>query len=212
MPRILRTDPPDDSRKSRAGGQFFVNGVRYTNSAAKFWYGLIDEITEDFPECTCIELSSISSDRLSADLLFPEKALEKDLAQFIDTDFEKEMKDTIAELEIIGTPSPAQIRLFSGKKDILSRQLSEDLMDSEILSYMIVWPLKWADIPELQWNNESLEGRISAEDRIRKLVYRASFNLVKNHLSEGLFRRSICLKHSVEHLSLHSGEENTTAP
>lgn len=208
MPRILRTDPSDDPRKSHAGGQFFVEGVRYTNSASKFWYGLMDEITEDFPECTCIELSSIASDRLSADLLFPEQTLEKDLKQFLDSDIEAEMKNTIAELEIIGAPSPVQIRLFSAEKDLLSRQLPDDVIDSEILSYMIVWPLKWADIPEVQWNSELLEGCISIEDRIKGLVYSASFNLAKKDLSEGLFRRSICLKHSV----LHSGEENTTAP
>ena len=36
----------------------YVHGTRYTNTAAKFWPTLIDEVLEEFPHCATIELAA----------------------------------------------------------------------------------------------------------------------------------------------------------
>jgi hypothetical protein len=214
MARIFRPDSGDTAGRNRTAGPVFINGVRYTSSAAKFWCGLTDEAHEDYPECTEIVLTATTPDSLTPDTLFPETALEKDFSRLLAADIDAEMRNTIAELEIVGPPSPVSIRMFKDDREILSRELPLDMVDSEIFCYLIVWPLKWAGIAESQWNNEFVEGNILAEDRKRKLAYSLKFMLTKRHLSEGLYRRSIHLKYSVtkQAASSRQGKANTTAP
>jgi hypothetical protein len=167
----------------------FINKVRYGNAAAKFWSSLIDEVLEDFPQCSMIELSGLSSVRLEHDLLYPQRALEKDLNRLVLTDMEAMMKETIAELEILGPPSAVNIRLGKGSEELYAGNLSIDCVDADIFPYLIVWPLAWAGIPEATWNKERLEGDFTAEDRTRHLTYAIPFALSINHVSEGLYRR-----------------------
>lgn len=163
----------------------------------------------DFPACTVIELSASSSEDLTPDQLFPEMALEKDIKRLLFADIRKEMKKTIEELDIIGPPAPVRIRLLKEESEIISRELPVDVIDSEIFSCIVVWPLKWAEIPGSKWNSKLLEGNISLEDRQRGLTYGMSFGVRKDDLSEGLFRRSIRISHSAVP---HSGKANTAAP
>jgi len=209
MSLISRTGKTDSRERNRSNGPFFVNNIRYTNSAAKFWFGMIDEIINDFPECTEFELSAGSSEDLSPDQLFPEISLEKDIKRLLFADIEMEMQKTMNELDIIGPPAPVKIRLISQEKEIVCRELPLDVIDAEIFTCVVVWPLKWAEIPAQQWNNNLLEGSISMENRQLRLTYGIPFTVRRSDLSEGLFHRSICIRHSA---MPYSGKANTTAP
>ena len=198
MPRILTTDRNSPTGKNETGGLYFINGKFYSNSAAKFWFGLADELNSDFPDCTNMELSTVAADSLTPDLLFPEIALGREIERLMFADIETEKQNTIAELEIIGPPPPVHVRLLNHETEIVSACLSPDIIDSEIFSSLVAWQLKWADIPDSQWNNETLPGSISIEDRKHGLVYHMSFILKKLHLSEGLFRRSININSSLQ--------------
>lgn len=175
----------------------FVDGVRYTNSAAKFWPGLIDEVHEDFPACTRIELAAKVSAQLGHEHLFPKIAFEKSFRRLLYSNIQEEMKNTLAELEILGPPSSVQIVLFSKKREIVSREFPLDYIDAEIFPCLIAWPLKWAGIPEYMWKNEFLKGNVTAEDKKRQLIYHISFSVEKHHISEGLYQQSISLAYRV---------------
>jgi hypothetical protein len=203
MGKLIRDKPDEGETQSETSGaaSIFVNGARYANAAAKFWSSLIDEVSEDFPKCSSIELSASSSGALEHDLLFPQRALEKDLDHLVFADVEAMMKETIAEIEILGPPAPVQIRLLAGQDEIYSGSLPLDCVDAEIFPYLVVWPLSWAEIPDGAWNNESVSGEIEAQDRRRHIVYKMFFILTTTHLSEGLFRRSIAVTPSVAMLA-----------
>lgn len=206
MPRILKTEQDNSPKPDKAIGPVFVNNRRYNNSAAKFWYGLIDEINTDFPDCMEIELLSKSSGQLNRALLHPELNLERDLEQLLFIDLAAEIKNTIAELEILGPPSAVHIRLLSEGKEIISRDLPVDIIDSEIFPSLIVWPLEWAGIPDLFWNNEILEGNIHIADKKDAHAFNIAFSLGAKHISEGLLQRCFRIK------QLYSGATKTAEP
>ena len=178
------TDPPLGARS------LFINGVRYANAAAKFWSSLIDEVRRDFAACSAIELSALSPAGLESDLLYPQRALEKDIGRFIFADMKKMMTETIAELEIIGPPSAVNIRLLKADEELYAGDMALDCVDSEIFPYLIVWPLAWAGVHDATWNNDRLVASFSAEDKARRLIYSVSFEVLTRHVSEGLFSRS----------------------
>mgnify|MGYP001570402606 CR=1 FL=1 len=209
MARILRTDRDNGRVPGTAIGPVFVKGIRYTNSSSKFWCGLIEEITRYFPRCTDIELSSSVSDTLNHELLFPEAGLERDFKRLLFADIEAEMKKTIAELEILGPPPAVHIRLLSHADEIVSRDLPLDIIDAEIFSCLVVWPLKWSAIPESRWNDAVIKGSVRLEERRQRRVYGMSFTMEKQPLSEGLFRRLFVMKHS---LNPYSSTAKTAAP
>jgi len=203
MARLLSGKPEKEPPVRRGAASLFIQGMRYANAAAKFWSSIIDELREDFPECSMMELSASSPGKLSRDFLYPHRALERDLSNLFFCDLETMMKETIAELEIIGPPSSVQVRLFSGENELLVGQLPLDCVDAEIFPYLIVWPLVWANTPDDTWNSECLSGEIEAEDQTRHLVYAISFELTTRHISEGLYRRCISVTpalHGLQHL------------
>jgi hypothetical protein len=191
MGKLIQGRPDTDMTTPGVKGSLslFVNGIHYGNAAAKFWSSLIDEVLEDFPQCSMIELSGLSSARLEHDLLYPQRALEKDMNRLVMTDMETMMKETIAEMEILGPPSAVHIRLGKGSEELYDGNLSIDCVDADIFPYLIVWPLAWAGIPTATWNEERLEGDFTAEDRTRHLTYVIPFALLISHVSEGLYRR-----------------------
>ena len=194
MPRILRTEQnsiEQDSgpRPDRSIGRVFVNNKQYNNSAAKFWYGLAEEISTDFPDCTDIELLSKASGQLNQGLLHPVLNLEHEIEHLLFRDLSAEIKNTIAELEIFGPPSAVHIRLLSHGHEIVSRDLPLDIIDSEIFPCLVVWPLEWAGIPEASWNKETIEGNIRIENRKHAKIFNISFSLETKHISEGLLQR-----------------------
>ena len=170
-----------------------VEGIRYTNSAAKFWPSLIDEVREDFPDCSEIDLTAPASRLLEHKDLFPELEMEEDLQSLLETDLETAIRDTIAELEMLGPPVAVRVRLLDGENELLSDNLPLDSVDSEIFGYLAAWLLNWSHIPESVWNNEFVSGRFEAEDKRRGLSYDAPFEITSRHISEGLFQRTVSI-------------------
>lgn len=197
MSRILPATGDNQPERNQPCDANFINGTCYTNSAAKFWYGLAAEVYEDYPDCTDIELSTTTDDWLTTDILFPEIALGRDLERLLLADIETERGNTIAELEIIGPPPPVHISLLSSGTEIMSTDLSLDIIDSGIFSCLVAWLLQWSNIPASEWNSDRLQNCISIEDRKRGVICRLSFLITKQHLSEGIFRKSIRISHSV---------------
>ena len=178
----------------------FINGICYTNSAAKFWPSLIDEVRNDFPDCSLIELNAPFAGNLIREHLYPEMALEKNLHRLLSVDFQDALRDALAELEILGPPSSVQVRLLSGHKEVLSRGLPLACVDADILPYLAVWLLEWGGVPVSSWNREFLDGDILAEDRKSRFLYRFSFTLTNHHLSEGLYQRALSIIPSCDKL------------
>lgn len=192
MPGLLtefqKGDPIDERPRARA---LTVLGVRYANAAAKFWPSLIDEIREDWPDCSLVELTAPSARALSRDQLHPEMALQRGFEELQDANLAEVMRECLAEMEMLGPPSPVQARLFKGRDPILVRDLPLDSVDSETFAYLVAWHLEWARVPVARWNSQAVSGTICGEDRERGWIYRMTFSLVNRHLSEGLFRRSL---------------------
>jgi hypothetical protein len=171
-----------------------VDSKRYTHSAAKFWPALLDEVALKYPTCDRLELAASSSGPLESRRLYPEIELQESIMELMNADLRQAVHETIAALEILGPPGPVELRLFEKKAELMHGTLPLDSVDAEIFPYLMVWLLKWADIPEAAWNREHLGGEFSAADPRRGLQYEITFTSANRHLSEGLYRRSIALQ------------------
>ncbi len=192
MPGLLSDFKPNDPIDYRPRAQaLFVLGVRYANAAAKFWPSLIDEIREDWPTCSLLELTAPSARDLNREHLHPELALQRGFDALWGADLQQVMRECLAEMELLGPPAPVRARLFKGAELLLSRALPLDSVDSETFSYLVAWHLEWARIPVDRWNGTAVSGTIRGEDRDRGRVYQMTFTLHNRHLSEGLFLRSL---------------------
>ena len=190
------THSPDDRRA--ACKALAVDGVRYANSAAKFWPNLVDEVRADFPSRSHVELAATDGGRLVPDLLFPERELQRDIERLWDADLQAIMQGTLAQLELLGPPGCVQIRLLAKGVPLLSQALPADCVDTETYPYLLVWLLQWARVAEGAWNAEAVAGRFTGVDRRRHREYRFEFALRNEHLSEGLFRRTLLLSAAVQ--------------
>jgi len=196
MGHLTGTQARLPSRDNTGPAAVFVNGVRYTNSAAKFWPRLVDEVLEDFPGATSIALTSYAGGALEHEVLYPEIAFERDLNRLLFTNLAEAMQRVMAELELMGTPGSVALRVMEKEQEILLRELPLDCVDAEIFPYLVAWPLEWAGIPESRWNDACLAGRLMIEDRARKRAYDLDFELTGKHLSEGLYEKSIAVRFS----------------
>ena len=195
------------SRKSqgqagRAGVKsLYVGGIRYSNAAAKFWPSLLDEVGDDFPDCSRIDLAASSATRLERSLLFPEIFLGKGLGRLKDADLQDVMKEALAELEMLGPPLAVQVTLYAGERPFLSTDLPLDCVDSETFPHLLVWPMEWARISPFEWNGGSVAGAFTAHDKNRGIEYAVAFGLANVHLSEGLYRRTLSIVPSIAMLA-----------
>jgi len=172
-------------------GALFVRDIRHSNSAAKFWPGLVDEVGAEFPATTRIALTATTSGPLTRNQLFPEKLFEYEVDRLLAGDLEQMWKDVVAEMEILGPPSAVGIRLILDGEELVARELPLDCVDADIFPCLAVWLLEWAGIHPARWNDEVVEGAFLGEDRVRQLAYRFSFRVDSKHLSEGLYERSV---------------------
>ncbi len=169
----------------------WVNGKEYTCTAAKFWTSIIDEIRTDFPACSSIEISAPTAEAITRLHLTPSLTIDPDL--FFTKDLRKAMRDLIAELNILGPPSPVQLRLMDSDREIAACAMPADCVDAETLPYLAVWLLEWAGIPETTWNESLIEGVVIAADPRRHLAYNIPFKMIHKHIREGLYKRLITL-------------------
>lgn len=178
----------------------YINGIRHSNSAAKFWPALIEEAEHVNPATDRIMIRGISAGELDTRQLFPEVWLRKDLETLLHHNLEEVMRQTAAELELTGPPSSVNVTLLSkNDQEITRAELPLDCIDADLLSFFLVWILRWSGIDESKWNNEFIEGSFHAEDRFNKREYDFSFTLHNNHLSEGLYDRTCTLPIRISH-------------
>mgnify|MGYP000237189224 FL=1 len=173
-----------------------IRGVRYSNSAAKFWCGLIDEVTDEFPRCTRIELSAPVGVALSRRHLFPQLDLQKDMDDLVKLDFEKAMSEAIVAMNLMGPPAPVRVRLESGRESLFEDDLPLDCLDSETFLCLVAWLLEWAGVPQSRWNDDAVRGAFAARDLGRPVTYGLSFRISYQHVSEGLRRMEVGLAFS----------------
>ncbi|MBI4026015.1 MAG: hypothetical protein HY360_13600 [Verrucomicrobia bacterium] len=198
MSRILRVSksPTDADGSSPFGAVVLeVCGETFSNSAARFWSHLMDEVAHDFPDCAGAILRAPAQALLDRELLCPERALEAALADLIKSDLKQSWEETLMQIRISGEPYPVQIEILAAETVLSSKQVfTPDCLDSEIFSFLVVWLLKWAEVPESAWNDERVEGRFHAVDPRRKIAYVVRFLLRNVHLHEGLYERSLRLE------------------
>jgi len=171
-----------------------VDGVPSTNSAAKFWPSLVDEVCGECPGCTRMELSAAATGLLKFEDLFPAWSLQQDLDELKDTDIRQAMARTLAELELLGGPSSVTLRLMTDDAELLLTELPQDCLDAETFPFLLVWLLEWAGIHHSRWNDDCVTGELSMVNLERRLQYELAFEMRREHLSEGLYRRTIAIR------------------
>ncbi len=194
MSRMLKKEE-EGSPVTRFGAvSLVINNEAHSNTAAKFWSSLIDEVTEDYSDCDTLALSASCSQTLSREMLSPQDALQRDFMDLLDLDLEQVIRETVEELELYGMPSGVGVSLMAGNRELASMMLPDDCVDSGVFAYLVAWLMEWARIPEAEWNNESLSARLLAEDTGRKVLYSMDIRFLKRHLSEGLYRLSVSMR------------------
>lgn len=173
--------------------RLMVKGRSYSHSAAKFWTSLFDEVAGEFPGCSCIELEAPISGAYDRGFLHPLEPLEAELKRLALVDDAENFAEVVSEMEIMGPPASVALRLLKGGEELFSRELPADMIDAEILPYLVAWLLEWAEVPESLWNQAEVKGSFEGEDRLRARKYVVSFELRRKHLSEGLFMQTLAV-------------------
>jgi len=184
----------EQADKKRSGQRFgasllVVRGRSFSNSAAKFWSTLIDELREDHAECKAIVLEAANEGKLDPALLFPELELQRELDRenFSAAGLRKAWQKALADFEIYGPPGAVRMRVFSDFGEMRRLTLPMDCVDAELFLYLLVWLLEWSDLPVNFWNEPKIRGAFSAIDPLRKFKYFMQFAIEHEHLKEGLF-------------------------
>ena len=187
----LLSDKPDRG-PARAGPQVvFVDGVPSANSASKFWPSLVDEALAGYPSCDRVELSAPSGAPLRFEDLFPSWSLQRDIERYRGVDLEQALQATMAELALLGAPARVALRLLAAGEVLLSRALPADSLDADTFPFFVGWLFEWAGIYRSRWNDAALSGAVRMEDRRRRRAYALAFEAAYEHLSEGLYRRTV---------------------
>ncbi len=195
MSRLLSESTPGSCAVPVGAASWSIDGAVYDNSAVKFWSGLLDEVTEDFPGANGLIVEGPCDDLLVPDLLNPVGLFEDELADLEDDDdIDGTMGELAQELELIGPPLPVRATVLDDAKILYTRELPDEVIDSELLPIFLVWPLEWAGLSEFGWNRRQVSGRFTARDETRGLTYTVRFALDNRHVREGLFHRKMTVQ------------------
>ncbi|MDD5483702.1 MAG: hypothetical protein PHP98_08645 [Kiritimatiellae bacterium] len=167
-----------------------IRGRRFTNTAAKFWSNLIDELCEDYTESRLITLEAAHDGALGPALLFPELELQREMDR---TDFSAEglrkaWRKALDDFEIYGPPGAVYLAVFSDFGETRRITLPMDCVDAEIFLYLLAWLLEWSDLPSGLWNEPQVKGAFSGIDPLRRFKYFLYFKIEHRPLKEGLFK------------------------
>lgn len=188
-----KDESPDSPRPSTAA--LFVNGTLFTNTAAKFWPGLVDEVFEAFPFRPAIELSAPAAERLTRRHLFPEMDMQRDIDRMMEDG--DTMEDVLAELDVMGPPAPVRLRLMRAGEPVLEQILPEDSLDAETFPCLVAWLLEWGRVPDSSWNEPRQKGVFRGDDKQRRRSYAISFSITTDHIKEGLVNRTVTVAAAV---------------
>lgn len=190
MARLIDATKPDPP-SGLGGKKWLVRAISYSNAAAKFWSGLLDEVAADFPPQATVALSAPTGGWLTPEQLTPEKVVQQDLDNLANEDLRQAYTDAVSTLDLIGPPPQTTLRIQLPGTPLPLLTQSLEVLDAEILPFLLVWLLEWSNVPEVLWNEPSVHGRFLADDPVRQLHYRIAFRLTNQHLREGLFQREV---------------------
>jgi hypothetical protein len=193
MARLL-TESDESTLDAPFGArELCVEGEVYGNSAAKFWSSLVDEVVSEFPGSDTVVLKTSVATQLRPSLLYPENALQRDFDDLANTNLEEVIRETTAELELMGQPARVVVSLMSGGKQTHQQILKREFVDADVYVYLLSWLLKWAEVPSEHWNDTSLDTSLLASDLGRDISYEFDLSVLNTHLSEGLYERKVVL-------------------
>ena len=190
MARLIHPSKPEPPT-GLGGKSWLVRTIPYSNAAAKFWSGLLDEVAADFPPQAMVALSAPTGGWLTPEQLTPERVGHQDLDNLANEDLRQAYTDAVSTLDLIGPPPQTRLRIQLPDADLPLLTQSLEVLDAEILPFLLVWLLEWSNVPEVLWNEPSVHGRFLADDPSRHLRYRVAFRLANQHLREGLFQREV---------------------
>ncbi len=200
MARLINSKKPDPP-SGLGGKNWLVRTIPYNNAAAKFWSGLLDEVAADFPPQAAVVLSAPTGGWLTPEQLTPERVVQQDLDNLSNEDMRQAYTDAISTLDLIGPPPQTTLRIQLPDEPLPMLTQALEVLDAEILPFLLVWLLEWSNAPEVLWNEPAVHGRFLADDPVRHLRYRVAFHLSNQHLREGLFQREVTVSFDLETLS-----------
>jgi hypothetical protein len=197
MSRILGNNSDNPAVERRGVKGLVVRGLRFVNSAAKFWPSMIDEVAEDYPDCDTIVFDMLTDPILDRNLLFPVNALQQEWDRRQgQLDIQEVLRDALTQFDMIGPPGAVHVKLLAGTMIKKTCDLPLDCVDADIFPCLVVWLLEWSEISDDLWNNPVVRGDFCARDRERTIRYRFQFDLVNKHISEGLFQRILTMRYT----------------
>jgi len=195
-----------NSDKKHAGAHFgaklfVVHGRRFSNTAAKFWSALIDELMEEYKNCQKVVLEAVNEGQLNPALLFPEHELELELnrGDLSLAGINEAWRQALADYELYGPPGAINLRIYSATGEQERLTLPMDCVDAEIFLYLLAWLLEWSELPLPCWNDPKVKGSFSSADPLRGFKYFLDFVIEHKPLSEGLFLWQLNLKFARRH-------------
>jgi hypothetical protein len=194
VPRPAREFDPS-KRPARPGATVLtVAGQRYTNTAAKFWSGLLADVFWQNPECTLIEFASWLARPLTPDYLHPDRLISDGVRRLGEGSLREAIADAVAEMDLMGPPASVQIRMLARNRVILPWEPLPAFVDAELFPFLFVWLLEWGNVPAAIWNSERVAGSFAASDKHFRCAYEIAFNMKTRHVSEGLHRLTLSLR------------------
>ena len=136
-------------------------------------------------------LSAPTGGWLTPEQLTPERVVPQDLDNLANEDLRPAYTDAISTLDLIGPPPQTTLRIQLPDAVLPLLTQSLEVLDAEILPFLLVWLLEWSNVPKVLWNEPLVHGRFLADDPGRHLRYRFAFYLASQHLREGLFQREV---------------------
>lgn len=189
---------PTDEEAAPTCQTLIIGSTTYRHSAAQFWPRLIDEMRECFPTSTHIELSAVTAAGPDPARLDPLAELQRDLDSLASCDFESVLRETVAELSLLGPPGLVRVRVLDGAATRLDGELPADAVDTESFLYLASWLLEWARLPHADWAAERLDGRFVGRDTGRRRDYHLRFSARRDAVREGLHRLTLTLEPRVD--------------
>ena len=166
-----------------------IHGRRYSNTAAKFWSALVDELDSEYGGRGKVVLEAVNDGKLDSALLYPEIELERDLNLLASDGGEtnEAWRQALADFELYGPPGAVRMRIYSARGERKNLCLPMDCVDAEIFLYLLVWLAEWGELPLHSWHDPEITGSFKASDPLRKSGYSFRFVITHKPLSEGLY-------------------------
>lgn len=184
MAHLLRKTSSDEAVPFGAKA-LQISDTSYRHSAAQFWSHLIDEIIYDYGAANHVILKTIVDSKITREHLFPDFGLNRLFEHLSESKLREAWTEACDELELLGSPNPVTIQI-----DLLGKtsadEFSIESIDSEIFLFFMSWLLKWSNLSEEYWNDESVQGSFLAYDLDRRLQYQINFHFLNQYLHEGL--------------------------